>query len=716
MTTYRDESGPGDTTAWTYDPATGLLVQKRYDYDDSKGPSYTYTPNGKLATRTWARGIVTSYAYDVLGSLLSVNYSDATPDVSYTYDRLGRQLSAIAASVSTNLYAYSTNTLELVAETQNGVVIDRSRDAFGRESGIALESDYDVDYGYDTFGRFAQVSNFQFQVSYSYSYLPGSSLISGMTASSGHAWTRSYEPNRNLITSVTNSFNGNLISAFDYANDAIGRRTARLDSQPAGVAITNAFGYNARSEVTTAAMGTNTYGYVFDPIGNRIVSTNNAEVTAYMANELNQYTNILSASAPLREPSHDDDGNMLTNGVWSYGWDGENRLIGVSSNNVLLATHTYDHQSRRIGKATGETTQSFLYDGWNLIREFQSSTIQTFHSSTNSYVWGLDMSGYLQGEGGIGGLLAVIQDSATDLPALDGNGNVVEYVSADGTIAAHYEYSPFGETVIQTGPLADTFSFRFSTKYWENEAKLYYYGYRFYVPSVGRWMNLDPVGIRGGVSLYGFTRNSPCVFRDTLGLKVKVSYNPPDVMKITPKMEGEQFFSDPRFGLFPASGQPANPWETGGWTDYPSKAVDCSCTCITNSSGFIRYVPSCSVTFDAVIYLNSLFDKTLSWEKDNSLQGVYGHEQKHVKTAKTLVEMKIVNELSKKFDSDYAAESRCDADAKRYKRMFQDSLDRLLDQGKDRHKNSHYGDPAYKDAPDTETSPHEPVEGSPPIP
>ena len=30
MTTYRDESGSGDTTTWLYDPATGVLVQKLY--------------------------------------------------------------------------------------------------------------------------------------------------------------------------------------------------------------------------------------------------------------------------------------------------------------------------------------------------------------------------------------------------------------------------------------------------------------------------------------------------------------------------------------------------------------------------------------------------------------------------------------------------------------------------------------------------------------
>ena len=90
MTTYRDESGPGDTTAWTYDPATGLLIQKVYD--DGKGPTYTYTPDGKLATRTWARGVTSTYAYDGWGNLTNVVHSDGTPSVSMAYDFMGRQI------------------------------------------------------------------------------------------------------------------------------------------------------------------------------------------------------------------------------------------------------------------------------------------------------------------------------------------------------------------------------------------------------------------------------------------------------------------------------------------------------------------------------------------------------------------------------------------------------------------------------------------------
>jgi YD repeat-containing protein len=58
-------------------------------YSDGNGPEYTYTADGKLSQRTWARGITTDYTYDIAGSLTNVVYSDETPDVAYTYDRLG---------------------------------------------------------------------------------------------------------------------------------------------------------------------------------------------------------------------------------------------------------------------------------------------------------------------------------------------------------------------------------------------------------------------------------------------------------------------------------------------------------------------------------------------------------------------------------------------------------------------------------------------------
>ena len=78
MTTYRSESlSNGDVTTWLRDEATGLVTNKVYA--DGQGPSYSYTPDGRLATRTWARGVVTAYAYDSSGALTNTVYSDGTP-------------------------------------------------------------------------------------------------------------------------------------------------------------------------------------------------------------------------------------------------------------------------------------------------------------------------------------------------------------------------------------------------------------------------------------------------------------------------------------------------------------------------------------------------------------------------------------------------------------------------------------------------------------
>ena len=79
---------------------------------------------------------------------------------------------------------------------------------------------------------------------------------------------------------------------------------------------------------------------------------------------------------------------MTQLGPWAYDWDGENRLISVSSNGVPVVQNQYDYMSRRIMKATATQTNTFLYDGWNLIRESIGAATPT----SRSYVWGLDLS------------------------------------------------------------------------------------------------------------------------------------------------------------------------------------------------------------------------------------------------------------------------------------------------------------------------------------
>ena len=501
-----------DVTRWSYDPATGLLVQKLYD--DGKGPSYTYTPDGKLATRTWARGMVTEYGYDALGQLVGIDYSDSTPDVSYTYDRLDRVLTVVdVLGTRTNVYAAAT--LSLVEEhLPDGTILSRSTDAFGRPSGLSLGDDYSVSYSYDAYGRFAAVSSAVGSASSvaNYAYVPGSHLMAGYTLD-GLTRVVSYEPLRSLIIAVTNSFNDQLISAFDYANDVIGRSTARLDSRLDGVVIPNAFGYNARSEVTSANIGTNAYGYVFDPIGNRISTINNVDVTSYAANTLNQYTAISNAVVTL--PIHDDDGNMTSTGDgWHYAWNGENRLV-LASNATHVASYAYDYQGRMVWKKISrggadaqsweeKKTTSYLWDDFNIIAETSEETETT---NTTYNVWGINIDGTMRGAGGVGGLLAVVKDNAMSyFPCYDGNGSITEYVLENGYTVAHREYDPFGGTIEASGA-ANDLTHWFSTKPWCSITALSEYQYRMYRPVLGRWLNRDPIEESGGLMLYAFANN-----------------------------------------------------------------------------------------------------------------------------------------------------------------------------------------------------------------
>jgi RHS repeat-associated protein len=225
------------------------------------------------------------------------------------------------------------------------------------------------------------------------------------------------------------------------------------------------------------------------------------------------------------EYEYDPDGNLLSCGELTFGYDGENRLTTVSSNGVLLVTNVYDTKSRRVKKVTSEATMTFFYDDWNLIEEriaYTNGTITTIH-----YYWGKDLSGELQGAGGVSGLLYLtVSNSSSQLqlyiPCYDNNGNVTKYVDANGNIVASYTYDVFGNLISKSGSLADFFRHRFSTKYFDVKTELYYYGYRFYHPVLMRWLNRDPMEEDGGENLYEFCGNNGILEIDWLGC-VRVS-------------------------------------------------------------------------------------------------------------------------------------------------------------------------------------------------
>jgi len=227
--------------------------------------------------------------------------------------------------------------------------------------------------------------------------------------------------------------------------------------------------------------------------------------------------------------AYDLDGNMLTERDWAYTWDAENRLIAaVNTASTQKLEFAYDYMNRRVSKKvyskTAEATEwtlakteKFAYDGWNMIAVFNAED-----ALQKSYLWGEDLRGSLQGAGGVGGLLAETSATGNYFPMYNGNGDVMAYVNIGGTVAAEYLYDTFGRTILQTGDLADTFDFRFSTKYLDQETGLYYYGYRYYSADTGKWLSRDPIEETGGVNLYGFVGNNPVSKWDYLGMETKV--------------------------------------------------------------------------------------------------------------------------------------------------------------------------------------------------
>jgi RHS repeat-associated protein len=578
-------------TRWEYDPASGLLTGKFHDYRDNNltdGPAYAYTAAGRLQTRTWKRGITTGYYYSLAGDLIAVNYSDAaTPDVLHTRDRLGRATKSAQGTLALNgavpavsngtgislteirstTYGYNAN-LQIDTETANlgdgfpEKTLTRTYETAGSGRIVGRPNGYTFSGGsatwtYDAAGRPSTLTDNT--DTFTYGYLPNSGGLIETVVGPAHTVTNTWETTRDVLATKVNTTvadSNDIPSSFAYGVNAIGQRETVgpvvVDSTPVSTYKPEwAWDYNDRGELieakdqTTAA---NHRAFQYDAIGNRqkTVSGLAAALAAtpvnYEANALNQYikaNNVILPTLPAPAP-YDQDGNLRFDGgvnptagtaganAREYLWDAENRLTEVKIvGGATLVTYAYDHLSRLVSRTDSSGTTRYLYDGWNRIAEFAGTNLE------KTYLWGMDLSGSMQGAGGVGGLLSLrIHDpqSAIYYPTFDGNGNVSEYLSYTPdntetpdvneetcTVAAHFEYDPFGNLTADSEVNAETFPYRFSTKPQDAVTGLYYYGYRYYDPLTGRWPSRDPIEEEGGTNLYGFVVNDGVNWIDVLG-------------------------------------------------------------------------------------------------------------------------------------------------------------------------------------------------------
>jgi RHS repeat-associated protein len=510
-----------------------------------------YTAAGQLLSEAGAAGTLNGLrvtnAFDAYLRRTSVGSANGATTLTahdYGYDAAGR-LSSAADGTFSATYSYLANS-PLVSQIK-----------FTSNSIVKLTTTKT----YDNLNRLNSISSAPSALSYTYSY-NDANQHTRVNLADNSFWIYDYDALGQVKSGKRYWSDWTPVAGqqFEYGFDDLGNRSSTKaggDSTGAGLR-TAAYTANNLNQITQrevpaylnvigAATATATNVNVNDTLAYRkgeyyrveLNPTNSANaVWQSVTNRAVQSgtTNSVMGNAFLPKTpeifSYDADGNLTNDGRWAYVWDGENRLIrqfaptNAPSGSVKALTYGYDWQGRRISKTVSNYSggswsrvfeEKYLYDGWNLL----SSLNATNSAVVQAFLWGSDLSGSMEGAGGVGGLIAVKANGVSvSFAAYDANGNVTALANAaDGSTLATYEYGPFGEVIRCSGVAAKTNPFRFSTKFQDDETDYLYYGYRFLNTSPGRWFNRDPIGELGhdGPNLYAFVRNSPPNLLDTDG-------------------------------------------------------------------------------------------------------------------------------------------------------------------------------------------------------
>jgi len=294
-------AGPAVTT-WTYSPTRGWLTAKTYE--GGNGTTYPeYTPAGRLKQRQWQRGITTTYEYNNAGEREKIVYSGgAAHDVTYGYDRRGRQTSVIDGTGTRTLSYTSDGQLEDEVYTQGtlaGLGTMRDYDGTGRRQTLTVQTlgnSLASSYGYDLGGRLETITSGQHAVAYGYE--PNSPLLKTTTSKRNGTTvmtaTRSYDKNNRLTGITTARPTTGVIASYGYQLNSLGQRD-RADLADGSAWH---YTYDTLGQVTngkrywsdTTEVAGQQFSYLFDGIGNRTSTTTNGRAATYTPNVLNQYS------------------------------------------------------------------------------------------------------------------------------------------------------------------------------------------------------------------------------------------------------------------------------------------------------------------------------------------------------------------------------------------------------------------------------------------